>query len=89
MMSRHSMSEKPSSKHRKPGGHSGWAQIKAAKIQILDSEQRQDLAGVTFHAGETFKEVILLCVHAANDDPDHEDLKIQKVLVNELRDCRF
>ena len=67
-----------------------WMQINDAKAQILQNDQNGDrLAEVAFHAGETFKEVILLCLYASNDDPDDEDLEVQKLIVEKLKGCRF
>ena len=67
-----------------------WMQINEAKAQLLQNDQKGgQLADVAFHAGETFKEVILLCLYASHDDPDDEDLEIQKLIVEKLKDCRF
>jgi len=53
------MSSKPSSKHRKACDSSQWAHINNAKARMLDDRHGTDLADVAFHAGETFKEVIV------------------------------
>ncbi|MCJ1459011.1 hypothetical protein MMC28_009388 [Mycoblastus sanguinarius] len=80
------MDEKRSADQNAPD----WFQINTVKANILQNDQKDgDLANVSFYAGDTFKEVILLCLHAANEDPDDEDLEIQKLIVDKLKECRF
>lgn len=67
-----------------------WAQISSAKARLLyNIERNEDLGNVSFHAGDTFKEVIILCLYADDDDPDDEDLTIQELIVDKLRACRY
>lgn len=73
-----------------PGNVSEWAQINAARDFLLKQQtQSVDLADVAFHAGETFREVIFLCLHASNDDPNDEDLETQKEVVEKLKNCKY
>lgn len=85
------MDEKhPAGLSKGPSSTSEWAQIHAAKDQLLHNAKKgSDLADVAFHVGETYEEVILLCLHCPTDDPDDEDLETQKRVVEKLRDCRF
>lgn len=67
-----------------------WAQINAAKTQLLyNDEKNENLANVSFHAGDTFKEVIMSCLYADDEEPDDEDLTIQEQIVDKLRACRY
>ena len=70
--------------------YSEWDQINEAKEMMLSREKaNDDLANVAFHAGETFKEVISLCLFAANNDTNDESLDVQKDIVEKLTDCKF
>ena len=67
-----------------------WMQINEAKARVLQNDQTGgQLADVAFHAGEIFKEVILLCLYASNNNADDEDLEVQKLVVEKLKECRF
>ena len=86
----HRIKKNESSSQSGHGRSLEWMQINEAKAQILQNDQAGDqLAEVAFHAGDTFKEVILLCLYASNDDPDDEDLEFQKLIVEKLKHCRF
>lgn len=56
---------------------------------LYNDQKRGELASVAFHAGETFQEIILLCLYASNEDPDDEGLESQKLVVDKLRDCKY
>ncbi|KAL8658967.1 MAG: hypothetical protein Q9202_007347 [Teloschistes flavicans] len=69
-----------------------WVHLHAVKAQLLQNEdpsRRKDLAGIAFHAGKTFQEVILLCLYADDDDPEDEDIEVQKKVVKLLQESRF
>ncbi|KAL8708464.1 MAG: hypothetical protein Q9220_006621 [cf. Caloplaca sp. 1 TL-2023] len=69
-----------------------WSQLQTTKTRLLqndDPEGRRQLAGIAFHAGTTFQEAILLCLYAKDDDPDDEDISVQKEVVDLLRRARF
>ena len=69
---------------------SEWTQIITTKEYTLCSGTGNvDVLDIAFHAGETFKEVILLCLYATSDDPDDESLETQKEIVDKLRNCKF
>ena len=67
---------------------SKWAQINSAKAQLLAEKQESDLSELADHAGDSFKEVILLCLHAPDDDPEDEDLQIRGIIVKRLQECK-
>ena len=70
--------------------HSEWNSIDTAKHDLLCSDSTEgNSANVAFYAGETFQEVISLCLHANNADPDDESLETQKLIVEKLKDCNF
>lgn len=83
---RNGVSEKQSAAR---SGKSDWAQINVGKDYLLMKDQKGDPANVAFHAGDTFWEVILLCLHAPVNDLDDEDLEIQKLIVERLKECRY
>ncbi|KAL8732935.1 MAG: hypothetical protein Q9181_003769 [Wetmoreana brouardii] len=69
-----------------------WARLHTAKARLLandDEELRNDLAGIAFHAGKTFQEAILLCLYADEGDPDDEDVGVQKLVIDLLRQSTF
>ncbi|KAL8666614.1 MAG: hypothetical protein Q9168_007454 [Polycauliona sp. 1 TL-2023] len=73
-------------------GKVDWARLHSAKTQLLqndDFEKRSELAGIAFHAGQTFQEVIVMCLYADDDDPLDEDISIQKEIMDLLRRSRF
>ncbi|KAL6718976.1 hypothetical protein ACLMJK_003211 [Lecanora helva] len=70
-------------------GNSEWNRIMAGKDYLLVQDQGKDPADVAFYAGDTFWEVILLCLHAPTDNPDDGDLEVQKLIVDKLKDCRY
>ena len=70
--------------------YSEWGQIDAAKKSMLcNTPVHGNLSDVAFYAGEIFREVISLCLHATNDNSDDESLETQKLIVEKLRDCKF
>ena len=71
------------------GKYSTRAQSNRGKDYLLEHSKTEDPAGVAFHGGETFMEVIRLCLHAHSDNPDDEDLEIQKLVVDRLKCCRY
>ncbi|KAI4217034.1 MAG: hypothetical protein LQ351_000342 [Letrouitia transgressa] len=73
-------------------GVSNWSEINSSKIHLLqnnDEAKRDNLADIAFHAGNTFQKVVLLCLYANDDDPDDENLDVQKEIVEKLRQCQF
>ncbi|KAL9608698.1 MAG: hypothetical protein Q9167_006483, partial [Letrouitia subvulpina] len=73
-------------------GVSNWSEINMSKMHLLqndDETKRTYLADTAFHAGNTFQEVILLCLYANDDDPADENLEVQKEIVEKLRRCQF
>ena len=64
-------------------------QINRGKDYLLQHSKTEDPAEVAFHAGESFMEVIRLCLHAHNDNSDDEDLEIQKLVVDKLKCCNY
>lgn len=83
---RNGVSEKQSAAR---SGKSDWAEINAGKDYLLMKDQKGDPANVAFYAGDTFWEVILLCLHAPVDNLDDEDLEIQKLIVERLKECKY
>ena len=65
------------------------AQIDRDKQYLLEKSKIEDPAEVAFHAGESFLEVIRLCLHAHNENSDDEDLEIQKLVVDKLKGCNY
>ncbi|KAL8681757.1 MAG: hypothetical protein Q9186_002145 [Xanthomendoza sp. 1 TL-2023] len=73
-------------------GRVDWVRLQNAKTQLLqtdDFERRSALAGIAFHAGQTFQNVILMCLYADDDDPLDEDISVQKDVVDLLRQLKF
>ncbi|KAL9001435.1 MAG: hypothetical protein Q9169_000010 [Polycauliona sp. 2 TL-2023] len=73
-------------------GRTDWTRLQSAKAHLLqndDFKQRNDLAGVAFHAGRTFQDVIVLCLYADDEDPLDEDIGVQKEIVDLLRRSQF
>ncbi|KAL8774236.1 MAG: hypothetical protein Q9209_000987 [Squamulea sp. 1 TL-2023] len=73
-------------------GKVDWVRLQTAKTQLLQNdnlEKRADLAGIAFHAGKIFQEVILLCLYADDSDPLDEDISVQKEIVDLLRQAKF
>lgn len=67
-----------------------WAQINSAKTRLLyNGGKNEDLGNLSFHAGDTFKEIVMLCLYADDDDPDDEDLTVQELIVDKLRTRRY
>ncbi|KAL8928823.1 MAG: hypothetical protein Q9208_001601 [Pyrenodesmia sp. 3 TL-2023] len=69
-----------------------WSSLRLAKLQLLQNEdlaKRSELADIAFHAGEAFQKAILLCLYAKDDDPNDEDLCVQKEVVDLLRQTSF
>ncbi|KAL9631909.1 MAG: hypothetical protein Q9204_004012 [Flavoplaca sp. TL-2023a] len=69
-----------------------WARLQSAKTRLLqndDVEKRSDLAGIAFHAGKTFQDVIVRCLYADDEDPLNEDIVVQKEVVDLLRQTQF
>ena len=71
------------------GNASMRAQINRGKDYLLAHSKTEDPADVAFYAGESFMEVIRLCLHAHDDNPDDEDLEIQKLVVDKLKGCNY
>lgn len=70
--------------------HVTWDSLIQSRAQLLqDIAENRDSANIAFCAGETFKEVIALCLFASTEDPEDEDLEIQKAVVDRLRECKF
>ena len=69
-----------------------WSQINKSKLQLIqnqDEDRRTNLVDIAFYAGNTFQEVILMCLYANDDDPDDLDLEVQKQVVEKLQRCQF
>ena len=69
-----------------------WVRLETTKTQLLqndDFEKRSDLAGIAFHAGKTFQQVIVQCLYADDEDPFDEDISVQKEIVDLLRQSTF
>lgn len=71
------------------GNFSRGAQLNRGKDYLLEHSKSEDPADVAFHAGESFMEVIRLCLHAHDDNSDDEDLEIQKLVVDKLKGCSY
>ncbi|KAI4261173.1 MAG: hypothetical protein L6R42_003624 [Xanthoria sp. 1 TBL-2021] len=73
-------------------GKVDWVRLHTAKMQLLqndDFEKRSELAGIAFHAGKTFQDVIVQCLYADDEDPLDEDISVQKEIVDLLRRSTF
>ncbi|KAI4184119.1 MAG: hypothetical protein L6R41_004973 [Letrouitia leprolyta] len=73
-------------------GKVDWARLQSAKTQLLqngDFGKRNDLAGIAFHAGKTFQDVIVMCLYADDEDVLDEDIGVQKQVVDLLRRAQF
>ncbi|KAI4206267.1 MAG: hypothetical protein LQ346_001163 [Caloplaca aetnensis] len=69
-----------------------WFRLGFAKLHLLqnaDLGERSELANIAFHAGEAFQKAVLLCLYANDDDPNDEDLCVQKEVVDLLRQTSF
>lgn len=69
-----------------------WSLLRFAKLQLLQNEdlgKRSELAHIAFHAGEAFQKAVLLCLYAKDDDPNDEDLSVQKEVVDLLRQTSY
>ena len=70
--------------------HVTWNSLIQSRAQLLqDIAGNRDSANIAFYAGETFKEVIALCLCASTEDPEDEDLETQKTVVDRLKECKF
>ncbi|KAI4221423.1 MAG: hypothetical protein L6R36_006924 [Xanthoria steineri] len=73
-------------------GQVDWVRLQTTKTRLLqndDFEKRSDLAGIAFHAGKTFQDVIVHCLYADDEDPFDEDISVQKEIVDLLRRSTF
>lgn len=66
-----------------------WSRVYAAMEWLMQNRNKEALTNVAFFAGETFQEVILLCLNAPNEGPDDGDLEIQKKIVEKLKECKY
>ena len=66
---------------------SEWSRINAAKHWLLLEGRKATLKDVAFHVGESFRDVISLCLQAPDDDPNDEDLETQRLIVEKIKRC--